>query len=145
MAAQAQITVDPYSGEETENFRQFEQLFKGFVDVAVIRANQRAIFFQLDLRGPALRFFQTLPKATRDYVDLSFTALRNHFCHIQLQEVHVLNLEKLRFDPKTDTPENFLVTIQTKAIRAYPTPVGYARSTSNASWICLDMHIQRAS
>ena len=42
---------------------------------------------------------------------------------MQLQEVHVLNLEKLRFDPKTDTPENFLVTIQTKAIRAYPTPV----------------------
>ena len=123
MAAQAQITVEPYSGEESENFRQFEQLFRGFVGVAAIPNNQRANFLQLHLRGPALRFFQTLPEATRNDVDLSFIALRNHFCNVQLQEVHVLNLEKLRFDPKIDTPENFLVTIQTKAIRAYPTPV----------------------
>ena len=123
MAAQAQITVDPYSGEETENFRQFEQLFRGFVGVAGIAANQQANFLQLHLRGPALRFFQTLPEVTRNDVNLSFTALRDHFCNVQLQEFHVLNLEKLRFDPKTDTPENFLVTIQTKAIRAYPTPV----------------------
>ena len=123
MAARAQITVEPYSGEESENFRQFEQLFRGFVGVAAIPNNQRANFIQLHLRGPALRIFQTLSEATRNDMDPSLTALRNHFCNVQLQEVHVLNLEKLRFDQKIDTPENFLVTIQTKAIRAYPTPV----------------------
>ena len=69
-----------------------------------------------------MRFFQTLPAATRADVNLSLTALRDHFCHQDLQEVLVLKLEQLRFDNKTDTPENFLVNLQTKAQRAYPTP-----------------------
>ena len=36
--------------------------------------------------------------------------------------MHVLKLENLKFDPKTDNPENFLVTLQTKALKAYPDP-----------------------
>ena len=28
----------------------------------------------------------------------------------------------MKFDSKTDTPENFLVTLQTKATKAYPDP-----------------------
>ena len=52
----------------------------------------------------------------------SLTALRDHFCNPQLQEVHVLKLEQLRYDSKTDSPENFLVNLTNKAQRAYPTP-----------------------
>ena len=33
-----------------------------------------------------------------------------------------MKLEQLRFNPKTDTPENFLVNLTKKAQRAYPTP-----------------------
>ena len=36
--------------------------------------------------------------------------------------MHVLILENLKFDPKTDNPESFLVTLQTKALKAYPDP-----------------------
>ena len=122
MAANAQTTVESYSGSEKESFRQFEQLFRGFIGVAGIAAGQEANFLQLHLRDAALRYFQTLPAATRGDVDLSLTALRNHFCNQDLQEIHALKLEQLRFDSKTDTPENFLVNLQTKAQQAYQTP-----------------------
>ena len=82
----------------------------------------KQIFLQLHLRDAALRFFQTLPDATRADLDLSLTALRDRFCNPHLQELHVLTLENLKFDSKTDTPENFLVTLQTKALKAYPEP-----------------------
>ena len=56
--------------------------------------------------------------ATRQNLDLSITVLRDRFCNPQLQELHVLKLEIMKFDSKTDTPENFLVTLQTKATKA---------------------------
>ena len=78
--------------------------------------------FPIHLRDAGLRFFQTLPDATRAYRDLSLTALRDRFCNPQSQELHVLTLENLKFDSKTDSPKNFLVTLQTKALKAYPDP-----------------------
>ena len=39
-----------------------------------------------------------------------------------MQDLHVLKLENLKFDPKTDNPENSLVTFQTKAFKAYLDP-----------------------
>ena len=63
-----------------------------------------------------------MPEATRVDHDFSLTTLRGRFCHPQLQKLHELNLENLEFDSKTDTPENFLVTLQTKTLKAYPDP-----------------------
>ena len=120
--AHAQISVEPYGGTETDDFQQFELLFRGYIGVAGIDPGQQANFLHLHLREAALRFYQTLPAAIRANVENSLTALRDHFCNPQLQEVHVLKLEQLRYDPKTDSPENFLVSLTNKAQRAYPTP-----------------------
>ena len=120
--AHAQISVNPYGGTDTEDFSQFEQLFNGFIGVAGVLPAQQANFLQLHLRDNALRFYQTLPDATRANVVDSLTALRDHFSNPQLQEVHVLKLEQQKCDLKKDTPENFLVTLQKKAQKAYPTP-----------------------
>ena len=120
--AQPQLTLTPYSGTEKENFREFEHLLQSILAVAAIPLNQQANSLQLHLRDDALRYFQTLPLATRNDLAVSLEALRNHFCNPQLQELHVLKLENLKFDPKTDNPENFLVTLQTKAFKAYPDP-----------------------
>ena len=60
--------------------------------------------------------------ATRQKLELLISALRDRFCNPQLQELLVLKLENKNFDSKTDTPENFLVTLQTKARKAYPNP-----------------------
>ena len=122
MAALPQLSLTPYSGLEKENFREFEHLLRSILAVAAVPQAQQANFLQLHLRDAALRYFQTLPVATRADLDHSLTALRDHFCNPRLQELHVLKLENLKFDPKTDNPENFLVTLQTKALKAYPDP-----------------------
>ena len=90
--------------------------------VAALPDNQQANFLQLYLRDAALRFFQILPMATRQNLEFSITALRDRFGNLQLQKLHVLKLENMKFDSKTDTPENFLVTLQTKATKSYPDP-----------------------
>ena len=90
--------------------------------VVALPANQQANFLQLQFQDAALRFFQTLSLATRQCLELSITALRDRFCNPQLQQIHVLKLENLKFDSETDTPENFLVTLQPKATKAYPDP-----------------------
>ena len=118
--AQPQLTPNPFSGSEKENFREFELLLRFILAVAALPANQQANFLQLHLRDAALRFFQNLPLATRKSLELSITALRDRFCNRQLQELHVL--KNMKFDSKTDTPENFLVTLQTKARKTYLEP-----------------------
>ena len=118
--AQAQIQLKPYSGLEKERFREIEHLLRSYLAVAGIANAQQANFLQLHLEDAALHFFQTLPDATRADLDLSLTALRDRFCNPHLQELHVLTLENFKFGSKTDTPENFLVTLQTKALKAYP-------------------------
>ena len=120
--AQPQLTLNPFSGSEKENFREFELLLRSILAVAALPANQQANFLQLHLRDAALRFFRTLPLATSQNLELSITALRDRFCNPQLQELHVLKLENMKFDSKTDTPENFLVTLQTEATKAHPDP-----------------------
>ena len=53
----------------------------------------------------------------------------------QLQELHFLKLENLKLDSKNDNPENFSVTLQTKALKAYsdPSPQAVAPNDPNAS------------
>ena len=86
MAANEQIAIEPYSGTEGENFREFEQLFRGILGFATVPAGQQGMFLQIHLRDAALRYFQTLDAATLADVELALTALGNHFCIVQLQE-----------------------------------------------------------
>ena len=122
MAALPQLSLTPYSGLEKENFREFEQLLRSILAVAAVPQAQQANVLQLHLRDAAPRYFQTLPVATCADLELSLTALRDHFRNPRLQELHVLKLENLKFDPNTNNPENVLVTLQTKALKAYPGP-----------------------
>ena len=121
--AQPNIALKPFSGTDKESFRVFEHLLRSIIGVAAVAGAQQANFLQLHLRDAALRYFQTLPEATRNDLALSLTALRNHFCNPQLQELHVIKLENVRFDPKTDSPENFLVSLQNMTLKAYPDPI----------------------
>ena len=122
MTANAQITLEDCSGANIQSFLQFEHLFRGFISVSAITVNQQSNFLQIHLPDAALRNFQTLPEVTRIDLEQSHTALGDHFANQDLQEVHVRKPELLRTDLKTDSPENFLVNLQTKAQRAYPTP-----------------------
>ena len=105
--AQANVTITPFTGETKEDFNQFEELFRGIIDVAGILGAQQANFLHLHLKDDALSFFQELPVAVRTDVDQSLAALRTLFVNNELQEIPVLKLENQKFDPTTDTQENF--------------------------------------
>ena len=60
--------------------------------------------------------------ATRQKLKFSVTTLRYRFWNPQIQQLHVRKLEKVKFYSKTDTLENFLVRLQTKATKTYPDP-----------------------
>ena len=120
--AHAQINITPFSGSETDNFNEFEQLITGAIGVAAIANAQQANFLQLHLKGDALRYFLTLPEATRLVVEDSITALRNRFTQDDLREIRIIKLENQKFNPKTDTVKNFLVKLRTEANKAYPAP-----------------------
>ena len=51
--AHAQINITPFSGSETDNFNEFEQLITGAIGVAALAAAQQANFLQLHLKGDA--------------------------------------------------------------------------------------------
>ena len=53
----AHINITPFSGSETHNFNEFEQLITGGIGVAAIAGAQQANFLQLHLKGDALRYF----------------------------------------------------------------------------------------
>ena len=84
--AQPQITLKPYGGLDKESFREFERLLRSIIGVAGIAGAQQANFLQFHLKDAALRYFQTLPEATRNNLELSLPALRNHFCNPHLQD-----------------------------------------------------------
>ena len=44
MAPNAQITIEPFCGEENENVWEFEQLFRGIIGVAAVSVGQQADF-----------------------------------------------------------------------------------------------------
>ena len=118
--AHAQINITPFSGSETDNFNEFEQLITGAIGVAAIAAAQQANFLQLHLKGDALRYFLTLPEATRLVFEDSITALRNRFTQDDLREIRIIKLENQKFNPKTDTVKNFLVKLRTEENKAFP-------------------------
>ena len=120
---QAQITLKPFRGKPDEIWPDFESLLRSLINVGNNAAANQPQFLQLHLLDQALRFFRTLPQATRDSFDLSITAHRNHYCNPNLREKHKLQLQTLKFDHKTGSPEDFLVQKQIKSAQAYPDPV----------------------
>ena len=119
--AHAQINITTFSGSETDNFNEFEQLITEAIGVAGIAAAQQSNFLQLKLKGDALRSFSTPPQATRIVFADSITALKNKFTQDYLREIRIIKLENQKFNPKTETMKNFLLKLKTEAYKAYPT------------------------
>ena len=121
-AAQPTVSLPKYGGSSTDNWTGFESLFRSIVEVTGIADAQRVGFLELHLKDSALQFFHTLEQNTRAELELTITALKNHFCNPNLKEIHHINLENMKFNHKTESPEEFLVKLQNLALKAYPTP-----------------------
>lgn len=121
--AQSTVSVNKFSGLETENWRDFESLIRSAAEVIAINNDQKANFLKLHLKDSALQFYLTLEDNIKTDFEESLKALKNHYCNPHLREIHIISLENLRFDPKKTTPEAFLVKVQTLAKQAYPDPI----------------------
>ena len=84
--AQPRLTLNAFSVSGNENFRDFQLLPQSILTVAALAVNQQANLLQLHLRDATLRFFQTLPLATRQKLELRITAIRDRFGSPQLQK-----------------------------------------------------------
>ena len=90
--AHPRLTLNPLFGSEKETFCEVGLLLRSILAMVALPANQQANFLQLHLRDAALPFFQTLPLATRQILELPITALRDWFCKHQLQEWQALKV-----------------------------------------------------
>ena len=122
-ATQSLVTIQKIGGTSLENWTDFESLFRSLVEVANLEAAQRVGYSKLQLKDSTLQFLHTLDNATMGDLELTLTALKNFFCNPNLKEIHHINLENLKFNHKTESPEEFLVKLQNLALKAYPTPV----------------------
>ena len=122
-AAASLVSIQKCGGSSTENWTGFETLFRSLVDVANINADRRVDYLKLQLQDAALQFFHTLDDETRNDLELTLTALKDHFCNPNMKEIHHINLENLKFNNKTGSPEEFVVKLQNLALKAYPPPV----------------------
>ena len=78
-AAQSLVTIQKFGGTSSENWTDSESLFRSLVEVANIDAAQRVGYLKLQLKDSALQFFHTMDNATRGDLELTLTALKNHF------------------------------------------------------------------
>ena len=122
-AAASLVSIQKFGGSSTENWTDFESLFRSLVDVANINADRRVDYLKLQLQDAALKFLHTLDDKTRNDLELTLTALKDHFCNPNWEEIHHINLQNLKFNNKTDSSEEFLVKLQNLALKAYPPPV----------------------
>ena len=117
-AAQSTVSLPKYGGSSTDNWTDFESLFRSIIETTGIPDGQRVGFLELHLKDSALHFFQTLDQNTRADLELTITALKNRFCNPNSRKIHHINLKNMKFNHKTESPEEFLVKLQNLALKA---------------------------
>ena len=97
-AAASLVSIQKFGGSSKENWTDFESLFRSLIDVASINADRRVDYLKLQLQDSAVQFFHTLDDRTRNDLEVTMTALKDHFCNPNLEEIHHINLENLKFN-----------------------------------------------
>ena len=75
-----------------------EYLIRSVLAKTAITEKQQALFLPLHVRDAILRFFQTLPLATRKKLELPKTAYRHQFSNPQTQKLFVFEHETMKID-----------------------------------------------
>ena len=105
-----------------------DSLFRSIIKVTNIRNNQRVRFLKLHMKYSAPQFFQTLDAATRGELELTTTAPKNKFCYPNLKKIHQINLESVKFNHKSDSPEKFQAKLLHLAMKVFPPTVGQPKA-----------------
>ena len=120
MALQPYLKITSFSGVSSENFDEFEQLLRAGITVGNIVEANRPAFLKLNLTGGALRYFTSLPEATRNDLDNALTALRDRYNQTANSEFHQIRFTKRKFDSTKESAEDYIVDLQKLAQKAFP-------------------------
>ena len=112
-AAASLLSTHNFGGSSTENWTDFESLFRSLVDVANINADKKVGYLKLQLQHAVLQFKHTPDDETGNDLQLTLTALKDHFCYSNLKQIHHIKLENLKFKNKTGSPGEFAAKLQT--------------------------------
>ena len=115
-----QVNIKSFSGLETENFTQFENLLRSSVRLTELEANQCATYLHLHLTGGALAFFDQLPERTQRDYEATLTALRARYNSGNRTELHKITFQALKFKNSSESLEDFLTDLQRLATLAFP-------------------------
>ena len=96
MALQPFLKIITFTGSSNENFDEFESLLRAGITVGNIAEAQHPAFLKLNLSGGALRFYSSLPDATRNDLDQAITALRDRYNQTANQEFHRIKFNELK-------------------------------------------------
>ena len=122
-ATQSTVGLPKKAGGSPNHWTEFGSFFRIVVEVTEIAGEQRVAFWKLYLKDSALKFFHTLEENSKAQLELTLTASKNQFCNPNLKEIDHINKENMKFNPKTECPEVFLVKFQNITLKAYPAPV----------------------
>ena len=120
-AAQTNVSLTKFGGRTNEGWNDFESLLTS-IEVAHIGAARRIGCLKLHLTGQTLQFFHTMTEATKADLDLTLAASGKKLCNPNLTALHMINLQNMRFNSKTETPDVFLVKLQNLARLALSDP-----------------------
>ena len=75
------------------------------------------------MKDSAPQLFHTLVAATRGDLELTTTAPKNKFCYPNLKKTHQINLESVKFNHKSESPEKFQAKLLPLAMKVFPPTV----------------------
>ena len=84
-ATQLTASLPKSGGNSIDNWTDFEPLFRSIVEVTGPADAQGVGFFNLHLKDSASHFCHTLDQNTQADLELTITALKNHFCNPNLK------------------------------------------------------------
>ena len=94
-AAQSTVSLPKYGRSSTDNWTDFESLFRSIVEVTGIADAQRVGFLKLHLKDSALKFFHTLDQNNRGDLELKITALEKSFLQYKTGMKYIIATYKI--------------------------------------------------
>ena len=128
--AQSTVSLPKYGGSSTDNWTDFEFLFRSIVEVTGIADAQRVGFLKLHLRLSITIFPHTKPKH-QSRLRINNNSVEKSFLQSKLERN--TSYQNMKFNLKTESPEEFLVKLQNLALKACPTPADPPVVTSRCS------------
>ena len=110
-AAPQSVSLTPFTGAVTEDFRVFREQLESSIAPAQVPKAQQVGFLKLHLQGGARNYFLELPAASKNTLNNALLSLENRYLSANRVELYKLKFQERKFNQSKETPEDFLTDI----------------------------------